>query len=105
VEACRSEISTPITSIPEEFKAFQQAFSNKFFTMLPAHHSYDCAIPLKDGKDMPYGLVYPMTLSETAGLKEHINCYTPFLHHRTPRLFLIFLLFFTDSFSFTFYIT
>jgi hypothetical protein len=34
-------------------KPFQNAFSNNFFTTLPAPHSYDCAIPLEDGKDVP----------------------------------------------------
>jgi hypothetical protein len=53
VEACTSEIAHPITSIPEAFKVFQKVFSNDFFTMLPAHCSYDCAIPLKDAKDVP----------------------------------------------------
>ncbi|CCO34985.1 Retrotransposable element Tf2 155 kDa protein type 1 [Rhizoctonia solani AG-1 IB] len=73
VEARASEIAAPITSIPEEFKAFQKVFSNNFFTTLPAHCSYDCAIPLEDGKDVPYGPIYPMTPSETAALKEHID--------------------------------
>ncbi|CCO37888.1 Transposon Ty3-I Gag-Pol polyprotein AltName: Full=Gag3-Pol3 [Rhizoctonia solani AG-1 IB] len=73
VEVRASEIAPPITSIPEQFKAFQKVFSNNFFTTLPAHCSYDCAIPLEDGKDVPYGPIYPMTLSETAALKEHID--------------------------------
>ncbi|CCO31695.1 Retrotransposable element Tf2 155 kDa protein type 1 [Rhizoctonia solani AG-1 IB] len=73
VEARASEIAPPITSIPEEFKAFQKVFSDDFFTTLPAHRSYDCAIPLEDGKDVPYGPIYPMTPSETAALKEHID--------------------------------
>jgi hypothetical protein len=73
VEARASDIAPPITSIPGEFKAFQQVFSNYFFTTLPAHCSYDCAIPLEDGKDVPYGPIYHMTPSETAALKEHID--------------------------------
>ncbi|CCO32589.1 Retrotransposable element Tf2 155 kDa protein type 1 [Rhizoctonia solani AG-1 IB] len=73
VEARASEIAPPITSIPEEFKAFQKVFSDDFFTTLPAHRSYDCAIPLEEGKDVPYGPIYPMTPSETAALKEHID--------------------------------
>ncbi|CCO35653.1 hypothetical protein RSOLAG1IB_11665 [Rhizoctonia solani AG-1 IB] len=73
VEASASEIAPPITSIPEEFKAFQKVFSDNFFTTLPAHCSYDGEIPLEDGKDMPYGPIYPMTPSETAPLKEHID--------------------------------
>ncbi|CCO34032.1 Retrotransposable element Tf2 155 kDa protein type 1 [Rhizoctonia solani AG-1 IB] len=67
------DIAALTTSIPEEFKAFQKVFSNNFFTTLPAHCSYDCAIPLEDEKDVPYGPIYPMTLSETAALKEHID--------------------------------
>jgi hypothetical protein len=72
-EVRTSDITPPTTSIPEEFRAFQKVFSNNFFTTLPAHCSYDCAIPLEDGKDVPYGPIYPMTPSETAALKEHID--------------------------------
>ncbi|CEL53142.1 Retrotransposable element Tf2 155 kDa protein type 2 OS=Schizosaccharomyces pombe (strain 972 / ATCC 24843) GN=Tf2-7 PE=4 SV=1 [Rhizoctonia solani AG-1 IB] len=73
VEARGSEIAPPITSILEEFKAFQKVFSNNFFTTLPAPCSYDCAIPLEDGKDIPHGPIYPLTPSEIAALKEHID--------------------------------
>ncbi|CCO34987.1 Retrotransposable element Tf2 155 kDa protein type 3 [Rhizoctonia solani AG-1 IB] len=72
-EAHASDIAPLSTSIPEEFKAFQKVFSNDFFTTLPARRSYDCAIPLEDGKDIPYGPIYPMTPSETTALKEHID--------------------------------
>ncbi|CCO35895.1 Transposon Ty3-I Gag-Pol polyprotein AltName: Full=Gag3-Pol3 [Rhizoctonia solani AG-1 IB] len=73
VELRASEIATPITSICEEFKAFQKVFSDIIFTTLPALCSYVCAIPLADGKDIPYGPTYPLTPSETAALKEHID--------------------------------
>jgi hypothetical protein len=46
VEVRASEIAHPTTSIPEELKAFQKVFSDNFFTTLPAHCSYDCAIPM-----------------------------------------------------------
>ncbi|CCO34025.1 Retrotransposable element Tf2 155 kDa protein type 2 [Rhizoctonia solani AG-1 IB] len=72
-KARKSDIAPPITSIPEEFKGFQKVFSDDFFTTRPAHCFYDCAIPLEDGKDISYGPIYPMTPSETAALKEHID--------------------------------
>jgi hypothetical protein len=68
VEADSSEIAPPNTSIPEEFRAFQKIFSNNFFTSMLAHCSDDCAIPVEDGKDIPYGPIYPTTLSETAAV-------------------------------------
>ncbi|CEL57222.1 hypothetical protein RSOLAG1IB_08434 [Rhizoctonia solani AG-1 IB] len=73
VEAPASEIALPIVSIPEEFKAFKKVFSNNFFMTLPAYCLYDCAIPLEDGKDLPFGPIYPMKLSETAALKKHLD--------------------------------
>jgi hypothetical protein len=73
VEARTSEISPPISSIPKHLKAFQKVFSNNCFTTLAADCSYDCAIPLEDGHDVPYSLMYPLTLSAIAGLKEHID--------------------------------
>ncbi|CCO33410.1 similar to pol polyprotein [Rhizoctonia solani AG-1 IB] len=73
VEALISEISPPISSNPKHLKAFQKVFSNNCLTRLAAHCSYDCAIPLEDGQDIPYSPMYPMTPSEIAGLKEHID--------------------------------
>ncbi|CCO30463.1 Transposon Ty3-I Gag-Pol polyprotein AltName: Full=Gag3-Pol3 [Rhizoctonia solani AG-1 IB] len=73
VEARASEIAPPAIGIPEKFKAFQKVFGNNFFRTLSAHRHYDCALLLEDGKDGPYGPIYPMTLSKMAALKEHID--------------------------------
>jgi hypothetical protein len=73
VQVCACEIAAPITGISEQSKAFPKSFEQHFFTTLPAHCSYDCAITLEDGKDVPHGPIYPLTLSETAVLREHID--------------------------------
>ncbi|QRV97850.1 Retrotransposable element Tf2 protein [Ceratobasidium sp. AG-Ba] len=59
--------------IPPEYEQFRDVFGEQFFTALPPHRPYDCAIPLEEGKEVPWGPIYPMTPAETAVLKEHID--------------------------------
>ncbi|CCO33409.1 hypothetical protein BN14_07484 [Rhizoctonia solani AG-1 IB] len=73
MEAHTPGIAPPISSIPKNIKAFQKVFSTNLFTMLPVHCSGDCEIRLEDGKDIPYGSMYPMNPSKTAPLKDHID--------------------------------
>ncbi|QRV73870.1 Retrotransposable element Tf2 protein [Ceratobasidium sp. AG-Ba] len=48
--------STPLFKVPPEYLEL-----------------YDCAIPLEEGKDVPWGPIYTITPAETAALKEHID--------------------------------
>ncbi|KAB5587616.1 Retrotransposable element Tf2 [Ceratobasidium theobromae] len=60
-------------AVPPEFQEFTQVFGEEFFTTLPPHHPYDCEIPLEEGKDIPYGPIYPMTPAESLALKEQLD--------------------------------
>jgi hypothetical protein len=59
--------------LPPEFQEFTEVFGEEFFTKLPPHRPYDCAIPLKEGEEVPYGPIYPMTPRETEVLKEYLE--------------------------------
>ncbi|QRV92840.1 Retrotransposable element Tf2 protein [Ceratobasidium sp. AG-Ba] len=65
--------SAPPFNIPPEHEQFRDVFGEQFFAALPPHRPYDCAIPLEEGKEVPWGPIYPMTPAETAALKEHID--------------------------------
>jgi hypothetical protein len=58
---------------PPEFQEFSEVFGKEFFTNLPPHQPYDCAILLKEGEEVPYGPIYPMTPWETEALKEYLE--------------------------------
>ncbi|KAB5587664.1 Retrotransposable element Tf2 [Ceratobasidium theobromae] len=60
-------------AVPPEFQEFTQVFGEEFFTTLPPHRPYDCEIPLEEGKDVPYGPIYPMTPAESLALKEQLD--------------------------------
>ncbi|KAB5588311.1 Retrotransposable element Tf2 [Ceratobasidium theobromae] len=60
-------------AVPPEFQEFTQVFGEEFFTTLPPHCTYDCEIPLEEGKDVPYGPIYPMTPVESLVLKEQLD--------------------------------
>jgi hypothetical protein len=59
--------------LPSEFQEFSEVFGEGFFTKLPPHRPYDCASPLKEGEEVPYGPIYSMTPQETEALKEYLE--------------------------------
>jgi hypothetical protein len=59
--------------LPSEFQEFTKVFGEEFFTKLPPHQPYHCSIPLKEGEEVPYGPIYPMTPHETEALKEYLE--------------------------------
>jgi hypothetical protein len=59
--------------LPSEFQEFTEVLGEEFFTKLPPHRPYDCSIPLKEGEEVPYGPIYPMTPREMEALKEYLE--------------------------------
>lgn len=68
-EARLAEVSALHSVVPSMFHQFLSVFGNEFFVKLPPHHAYNCAINLEEGKDTPYGPIYPMTPKESLALK------------------------------------
>ncbi|QRV94487.1 Retrotransposable element Tf2 protein [Ceratobasidium sp. AG-Ba] len=52
--------------IPPAYERFRNVFGEQFCTALPPHRPYDCAIPMEEGTEVPWGPIYPMTPAGTA---------------------------------------
>jgi len=63
-----SEDTTSSTSIPEQYKEFQDVFQKKNADMLLQHRPYDCAIDLQEGAQPPFGPIYNLLQTELAEL-------------------------------------
>ncbi len=68
-----SEAATTSTTIPEEYKDFQDVFEKKNADILPEHRPYDCAIDLQDGAQPPFGPIYNLSQNELSALREYID--------------------------------
>ncbi|QRW06296.1 Retrotransposable element Tf2 protein [Ceratobasidium sp. AG-Ba] len=66
-------LGAPIFKVTQEYLEFSKVFGEELFSSLPPHRLYDCAIPLEEGKEVPWGRIYSMAPAETAALKEHID--------------------------------
>ncbi|MGL5499892.1 MAG: hypothetical protein ACRDCK_01880 [Plesiomonas shigelloides] len=63
----------PQTSIPVEYRAFQDVFSKRLATRLPPHRQWDCAIDLQPGSILPKGKVYPLSIPEQKAMDEYMS--------------------------------
>jgi len=75
--------ATIVTSIPDQYKEFQDVFEKKNADILPEHRPYDCAIDLQDGAQPPFGPIYNLSQNELVALKEYIeeNLAKNFIRH------------------------
>lgn len=65
---------TPLTEqIPKAYHEFLSVFGEEEFKQLPPHRSYDIAIDLIEGAQLPTGPIYSMTPSESKSLKTHLE--------------------------------
>ena len=64
---------TSTTSIPEQYKEFEDVFQKKSADMLPEHRPYDCAIDLQEGAQPPFGPIYNLSQTELAELRKYID--------------------------------
>lgn len=63
----------PIPTIPAQYTEFKGVFGEEEFKVLPPHCTYDIAIDLTEGAQLPTGPVYSMTPSESKSLKTHLD--------------------------------
>jgi hypothetical protein len=68
-----SEEKTSTTSIPEQYKDFEDVFQKKNADILPEHRPYDCAIDLLEGAQPPFGPIYNLSQTELAELRKYID--------------------------------
>ena len=68
-----SEEKASTTSIPEQYKDFEDVFLKKNAYILPEHRPYDCAIELEEGTQPPFGPIYNLSQTELAELRKYID--------------------------------
>ena len=62
-----------MSTLPEQYKPYQDVFEKKNADILPQHRPYDCTIDIKDGAQVPFGPIYNLSQNELATLKEYID--------------------------------
>ena len=62
-----------MSTLPEQYKSYQDVFEKKIADILPQHQLYDYAIGIKDGAQVPFGPIYNLCQNELATLKEYID--------------------------------
>ena len=63
--------ASPLTQIPVEYKEYLHLFRKKEGkAALPVHQPWDHAIPIKPGKEVPYGPIYQLSQKELATLRQ-----------------------------------
>ena len=86
----REEITS--TTIPKQYKVFQDVFEKKNADILLQHRPYDCAIDLQEGAQPPFCPIYNLSQNELMTLKEYIdeNLAKKFIRHsKSPARALI----------------
>jgi hypothetical protein len=63
----------PATIIPERFQQYVKVLGKELADKLPDHKPYDDAIDLKDGKQPPWGPMYPLNKTELQVLWEYLK--------------------------------
>jgi hypothetical protein len=63
----------PMTTILEKFQQYVKVLGKELTDKLPNHKPYDYAIDLKDGKQPPWGLMYPLNETELQALQDYLK--------------------------------
>jgi hypothetical protein len=63
----------PTTIIPEKFKQYIKVLGKELADKLPDHKPYNHAIDLKDGKQPPWGPMYPLNETELQSLWDYLK--------------------------------
>jgi hypothetical protein len=63
----------PTTIIPETFQQYIQVLGKELTDKLPNHKPYDNMIDLKDGKQPPWGPMYPLNEMELQALWDYLK--------------------------------
>jgi hypothetical protein len=63
----------PTTIIPERFQQYIKVLGKELIDKLPDHKPYDYTIDLKDGEQLPWGLMYPLNEIELQVLRDYLK--------------------------------
>jgi hypothetical protein len=61
------------SKLPTEYADFADLFSKQSANVLPKHQPWDHTIPLIEGKQPPYGPIYPLSELELRSLREYLD--------------------------------
>jgi hypothetical protein len=60
--------------VPREYHAFMNLFGEPLAQELPPHRTFDHQIRIKEGKEVPCGLIYHLSEKELGALREYLEC-------------------------------
>jgi hypothetical protein len=63
----------PMTIILEIFQQYVKGLGKELADKLPDHKPYDHTIDLKDGEQLPWGLMYPLNETELQALQDYLK--------------------------------
>jgi hypothetical protein len=63
----------PATIVPETFQQYIKVLGKELTDKLPDHKPYDHAIDLRDGKQPPWGPMYPLNEMELQALRDYLK--------------------------------
>ena len=72
----RSTVEEPdkaSVSVPPEYSDFADLFDKKTAEVLPVHQPWDHTMPLIEGKQPPFGPIYPLSEFELRSLREYLD--------------------------------
>lgn len=67
------EENTDAKIVPKEYHQYLDLFDKKSADTLPEHRSFDHHIPLKEGKNPPFGPIYNLSKKELEALHEYLD--------------------------------
>ncbi|KAK3526515.1 hypothetical protein QTP70_030648 [Hemibagrus guttatus] len=68
-----SPVSSTHVNLPEEYRDYQDVFSQMTTTKLPPHRPWDCAIDLLPDAKLPKGRDYALSIPENKAMEEYIS--------------------------------
>jgi hypothetical protein len=59
--------------VPLECHQFMKLFEEPLAQELPPHRSFDHQIPIKEGNEVPFDIIYDLSEKELGALREYLN--------------------------------
>jgi hypothetical protein len=69
----REELTQLKSQLPEPYQDFADVFSEAKASNLPPHREFDLTIETEEGKDPPFGPLYPLSETELKVLRDYID--------------------------------
>jgi hypothetical protein len=60
--------------VPDEYHEFMELCGEPLAQGLPPHRTFNHQIRIKEGKEVPFGLIYHLSEKELGALREYLDC-------------------------------